>query len=132
MCLYISGFFLTIGIALFHGKCHILRKMEFFPGHNIPYKNILHRYKVYTYGWSFVLAWICVFFCYIAAYVWLSKAQTCQKRLKSSSGILSDGGRVPKLPSSVFINFLTYRKNGYNRNDIATVWFYQIQSQMIH
>ncbi|XP_053388592.1 uncharacterized protein LOC128551700, partial [Mercenaria mercenaria] len=74
-CDSLEGFFLTIGIALFHGKCHILRKMEFFPGHNIPYKNILHRYKVYTYGWSFVLAWICVFFCYIAAYVWLSKAQ---------------------------------------------------------
>lgn len=115
-----AGFFLTIGIALFHGKCHILRKMEFFPGHNVPYKNILQRYRIYAYGWSFVLAWICVFFSYTSAYVWLSKAQRSQPRIKT--GDMYSIRSTAEIHSSIFINFLKYRNNICNRHEIATVW----------
>ena len=72
---FISGFFLTLSIALFHGKCYILRKMPLLPNQDIPFKEILEESRVYSYGWSFSLAWICVFFCYTSSFVWLTKSQ---------------------------------------------------------
>ncbi|XP_052799273.1 uncharacterized protein LOC128230887 [Mya arenaria] len=70
-----AGFCLTLGIALFHGKCYVLRKLKLFSGEEFPVKDLLERSRITVYGWSFSLAWLCVFCCYISAYVWLVKAQ---------------------------------------------------------
>ncbi|KAL3856765.1 hypothetical protein ACJMK2_011485 [Sinanodonta woodiana] len=70
-----AGYLLTLGIALFHGKCSILKKIEILPGIDLPLKRVLNDSRIYSYGWSFSLAWICVFFCYTSSYVWLCKSQ---------------------------------------------------------
>ena len=70
-----SGVLLTLSIALFHGKCHILRRTEVLAGFLIPHKKIINDSRTYSFGWSFVLAWMCVFLCFISSFVWLYKAQ---------------------------------------------------------
>ena len=77
-----SGMLLTLSIALFHGKCHILRKSELLGGYLIPYKKVINESRTYSFGWSFVLAWICVFLCFTSSFVWLYKAQDPQNSRK--------------------------------------------------
>lgn len=79
---YFTGMLLTLAIALFHGKCHILRKSELLSGYLIPYRNIINDSRTYSFGWSFVLAWICVFLCFTSSFVWLYKAQDQQNSRK--------------------------------------------------
>ncbi|XP_062607951.1 uncharacterized protein LOC134269761 [Saccostrea cucullata] len=74
-CSLISGMLLTLAIALFHGKCYILRRTELLHGYRIPHKKIINESRTYSFGWSFYLAWICVFLCFTSSYVWLYKAQ---------------------------------------------------------
>lgn len=69
------GILLTLAIALFHGKCYILRRTELLHGYRIPHKKIINESRTYSFGWSFYLAWICVFLCFISSFVWLYKAQ---------------------------------------------------------
>jgi hypothetical protein len=71
---------LTVAIALFHGKCHLLHRREFMAGLEIPYKKIIDAHRTHQFGWSFVLAWICVFLCFIQTWVWLRKSQDMEIR----------------------------------------------------
>ncbi|XP_052231386.1 uncharacterized protein LOC127844862 [Dreissena polymorpha] len=84
-----AGFLLTIGIALFHGRCYVLRKMELFPGQDVPFKDLIHRSKVYSYGWSFDLAWLCVACSYISAYIWLRKGHGTRRTIANADTTLS-------------------------------------------
>ena len=72
---HFSGILLTLAIALFHGKCYILRRTELLHGYRIPHKKIINESRTYSFGWSFYLAWICVFLCFVSSFVWLYKAQ---------------------------------------------------------
>ncbi|CAH1795517.1 unnamed protein product [Owenia fusiformis] len=71
----LSGICLTIAIALFHGKCHLLHRREFMEGNYSPIKQKIESARTYHYGWSFVLAWICVVLCFVNSWVWLQKSQ---------------------------------------------------------
>ncbi len=71
----ILGMTLTMSIAIFHGRCHLLHRREFMAGINIPYKKIIDESRIHYFGWSFVLAWICIALCFIHTWVWLLKAQ---------------------------------------------------------
>ena len=80
-----TGMSLTISIALFHGKCYLLRRREFMAGLDIPFKKIINDARIHYYGWSFVLAWICVVLCFSGAWGWLHKAQDLHSRRFSRS-----------------------------------------------
>ncbi|XP_063446230.1 uncharacterized protein LOC134725893 isoform X1 [Mytilus trossulus] len=82
ICSLTAGMLLTLSIALFHGKSHILRKSELLSGYLIPFQKIINESRTYSFGWSFVLAWICVFLCFTSSFVWLYKAQDPQNARK--------------------------------------------------
>ncbi|XP_064621855.1 uncharacterized protein LOC135484382 [Lineus longissimus] len=79
-----SGISLTTSIALFHVKCHLLKRREFMEGKTVPFKRIIDGARVYSYGWSFVLAWICVVLCFVSAWTWLHKAQDINIKYRPS------------------------------------------------
>lgn len=72
---YLAGVLLTMTIAVFHGKCHLIHRHEFMAGIQLPYKQLLDEARDQHYGWSFVLAWLCVVMLLILAWVWLDKSQ---------------------------------------------------------
>lgn len=66
---------MTVSIAIFHGKCHLIHRHDFLAGIELPFKKTVEEYRDHYYGWSFVLAWICVVLCFVHTWVWLAKAQ---------------------------------------------------------
>ena len=44
-------------------------------GLKVPFKAFIDEGRIYSYGWSFVLAWICVVLCFVSAWTWLHKSQ---------------------------------------------------------
>ena len=74
------GGLLIVCIALFQGKCHLIHRHEYMAGVVIPYKKVLDRARLHYYGWSFVLAWVCVAMLFGLAWVWLNKAQDMNLR----------------------------------------------------
>ncbi|CAI9739262.1 XP_014769674.1PREDICTED: uncharacterized protein LOC106868767 [Octopus vulgaris] len=71
----IAAMMLTSAIGLFHGKCHLLQRLELLPGESVPFKKLFQESRTYSHGWSFVLAWICVVLCLVNSFVWLNKGQ---------------------------------------------------------
>ena len=71
----IAAMTLTVCIALFHGKCHLMHRREFMQGITLAHRDIINEARMHHYGWSFVLAWICVVLCFVHTWVWLVKAQ---------------------------------------------------------
>ncbi|GAB1610685.1 hypothetical protein Ahia01_001354800 [Argonauta hians] len=71
----IAAMMLTCAIGLFHGKCHLLQRLELLPGESVPFKKLFQESRTYSHGWSFVLAWICVVLCLVNSFVWLNKGQ---------------------------------------------------------
>ncbi len=84
------GIALTVSIALFTGKTNMLHRQSFMEGvePEVPAADVLNQFRVYQYGWSFVLACICVFLSFTEAWVWLSKAQDLEPRYSGGR----DGG----------------------------------------
>jgi len=82
-----SGVGLTITIAVFHAKCHLIERHELLSGVQLPHKTLLQEFRQQYFGWSFGLAWICIVLCYIHTWVWLSKSQDMPdiSRLKKHS-----------------------------------------------
>lgn len=80
--LLFSAMTMLVCIALFHGKNHMMRRRPFLRGHNVPLSDIIEDARMYYYGWSFVLAWICVVLCFVHTWMWLCKAQTMSGRRK--------------------------------------------------
>ncbi|XP_074649245.1 uncharacterized protein LOC141904547 [Tubulanus polymorphus] len=78
----VSGVTLTLAIALFHIKCHLIRRREIMDGKELPFKRIINDSRTYSYGWSFVLAWICVALCFITSWTWLHKSQDMKVRYR--------------------------------------------------
>ncbi|XP_033753659.1 uncharacterized protein LOC117337019 [Pecten maximus] len=106
-CSLVAGLLLTLAIALFHGKCHILRRTEILAGYLIPHKKVINESRTYSFGWSFGLAWICVFLCFTSSFVWLYKAQD---------------PRHSRSPGSNYVRHRTYTSPDYvtymDENDI--------------
>ena len=75
-----TGVLLIVTIALFHGKCHLIHRHEYMAGLEVPYKKVLDGARTHYYGWSFVLAWLCVAMLFVLAWVWLNKAQDMNLR----------------------------------------------------
>ena len=48
----IAGISLTITIALFHGKCHLLHRRQFLLGYVTPFNKIVNENRHYYFGWS--------------------------------------------------------------------------------
>ena len=48
----IAGISLTITIALFHGKCHLLHRRQFLQGYVTPFNKIVDDNRHYYFGWS--------------------------------------------------------------------------------
>ena len=72
---HVAAMTLTICIALFHGKCHLMDRRQFLRGIRIAHRDVVSAARTHYYGWSFVLAWICVVLCFVHTWVWLVKAQ---------------------------------------------------------
>ena len=79
-CILFSAMALIVTIALFHGKCHLIHRREFMKGIPVPYKKLIQDSRTQEYGWSFVLAWICVVLCFVHSWVWLLKAQNIPEK----------------------------------------------------
>lgn len=71
-----SAMSMIVTIALFHGKNNLLRRRPFLGGRHLLLSQQLADARVYYYGWSFYLAWVCVVLCFVHTWVWLCKAQT--------------------------------------------------------
>lgn len=87
-----------MSIALFHGKCYILRRTELAAGNFTPLKKLINESRIYLFGWSFVVAWMCVFLCFISSFVWLYKAQD---------------PRHSRVPGEHYIKHRTFNKKEY-------------------
>ncbi|XP_050393543.1 uncharacterized protein LOC126811730 [Patella vulgata] len=70
-----SGMCLLVAIALFNGKSHLQQRWPLLPHVVFPFKHDLDIHKDHSYGWSFVLAWICVALNFLSSFVWLYKSQ---------------------------------------------------------
>ncbi|ELT87967.1 hypothetical protein CAPTEDRAFT_224056 [Capitella teleta] len=70
-----SAVLLILCIAVFHAKCHLIHRHEFMQGIHLPYKRVIDASRTQRFGWSFLLAWLCVGMLLVQAYVWLNKAQ---------------------------------------------------------
>ena len=70
-----AGISYTVAIALFHAKCHLIHLREFIRTEDLPYKEVIEAARTYEFGWSFVLAWICVVLSFTSAWTWLYKSQ---------------------------------------------------------
>ena len=85
-CVKFSAISLTICIALFHGKCHLLQRRPILADVTLAHRDVIEAARRQHFGWSFALAWICVALCFVHTWVWLVKAQQIQEKFSTSAG----------------------------------------------
>ncbi|ESO87437.1 hypothetical protein LOTGIDRAFT_166585 [Lottia gigantea] len=102
-----SGMCLIVAIALFNGKSHLQQRWPLLPDLYIPFKEELMKSRDHTYGWSFVLAWICVALNFTASFVWLYKSQYMIDPLEPSRRMDEDVSRTRRKSSGgkMYISF---------------------------
>ena len=76
-----------------------MHRREFMKGIDIPYKQIVNESRQHYYGWSFVLAWICVVLCFVHSWVWLLKAQNIPEKYTIRRGGNSKGYAIRSMSS---------------------------------
>ena len=78
-----SAISLTVCIALFHGKCHLLHRRPLLRDVTIADRDVIEAARTQHFGWSFALAWICVALCFVHTWVWLVKAQYIHEKFSA-------------------------------------------------